>query len=333
MLEYTWEILSLYTASHENGMDNVVKKVNWRYQVTDGQYYGDIYQHTEMSSPDPDKFIVFESLTDETIVNWLKETVDVEELNAQVTERLESNKTPQIVEKIPPWEYPIALTGEEEYLLVVDDQPNNSLKIWGPLRWDSGRMNAGLKERGLDVTVPDNMTMFRKGLVPVDAPLVLSDRAKIYRVEYTPQPEFDEIFQRKENLSWVTTSGRAVGMYFVFDKTLDEVKETLKEKVKNQRNNKLVTPATMQLNGEGVSVYLDPYTYLITKSRATSIGDQVVAWKLVDKWIQAGKSDLEAIAEFIENKTQQFIDEEYAVVVQIDQCTTVDQLRAVNLGE
>jgi len=325
------EILSLYTAPSEDGLENVVKKINWRFQATDGQFYGDSYEVTELSAPSADGYIAYDDLTEETIVNWIKANRDYDELVALVNERLQANKTPSIVEKNPPWEYPIQVDGNEEYLVVVDDEPNDLDKIWGPLMWNSARINKGLLERGIkDVSVPDDMTVFRKGLFPVDEPLVLSDRVKIYRVEYTARPEFDEKYEYNEGLSWVTDTGRAVGTYFVHDKTIDEIKTLFKEISQNERNRKMFAGSELTLNGETVKTYTDAQTYLLALNTAASMSDSdTVKWKLVDSWIVASKSDLNSIAQFIASKMQEFYDQEYAETQQIESCSTVEELKAL----
>lgn len=329
MIEYTWEILSLYTAPHENGLDNVVKKINWRFQATEDSYYGDVYEVTELSSPSSDNYIQYDNLTEKTIINWIKLNRNYDELLELVHTRLEENKNPKIVEKNVPWEYPFHLTGEEQYLVVIDDQPNDLNKIWGPLMWDSGRINKGLKERGFEeLSVPDNMIVYRKGLIPIDQPLVLSDRVKIYRVDYTPQPTFDEVFEYNEGQTWVTSSGRAVGTYFVFEKTVERIKEDFKEFARQRRNNRLFTPSEITINGKKLLTYTDAQTYLLATNKANSMSDsETVNWKMGENWILATKNDLLNISSFINTKMQEYYDEEHLFVIDVDECETVDELR------
>ena len=329
MFEYTWEILSLDTAPHENGLDDVVKRINWRFQVTEGYNFGDYYSVTELTSPSLDNYIPYDDLTEETIINWITLNRNYEEIVEIVHRILEENKNPKLVEKKMPWDYPFHLTGEEEYLVVIDDQPNDLLKIWGPLMWDSGRINKGLKERGItDVTVPDNMMVYRKRLLPIDSPLILNDRAKIYRVDYAPQPTFDEIFEYKQDLSWVTNTGRAVGTYFVYDKTVDHIKTDFKEFARQKRDQKMFTPSEYLHNEKMVLTYTDAQTYLVAKNKADSMSvSETVNWKMGEDWIVATKNDLINLSEFIVTKMQEYYDEEHSFVVGVDACETVNDLR------
>jgi hypothetical protein len=227
--EYTWEILSLYTAPSKDGKTDVVEKVNWRFQVTEGQYYGDTYEQTVLDAPAPDAdYTAYDDLTEETIISWIKSQRDYDELVALVDSRLESNKAPTVVEKIVPWEYPIETTGQEEYIMVIDDDTSDVNNVIGPIRWSSPTFNQALTERSIDVQVPDNMIILRKGLIPVNAPLVVNDRVKIWRVaEEQVNPDYDYFLQEKHDRTWDISNGsQAVATWEVTDFSLDEVKQS-----------------------------------------------------------------------------------------------------------
>lgn len=332
MDNHTWEILSLYTIPSKDGLTNIVDKINWRFQITEDKYYGDVYGHTKLPAPSGDSFTAYDDLSEETIINWVKEREDGDAIIAKATAKLEENKTPPVVEKNPPWTYPITVDGTEKYMIVVDNQPNDLTKMYGPLFWDSKKINEGLKYRGFsDLSVPSNMIVFRKGLLPTNEPLTLSDRVKIYKAEYTPEPTFDELTQTKENLSWSTETGKAVGTYRLIDKTLDEIKKSVKEKARLQRINSLIDPAEMTLNENTVKVYQDEQTCIVTYNKANIMNDsETINWKLVDSWINASKSDLLSIHSFIQGKIQSAYDAEYDLNNQINGSTSIEQLKNIN---
>ena len=332
MANHTWEILSLYTIPSKNGLQNIVKKINWRFQITEDKYYGDVYEVTELPDPTESNFIAYNNLSEETIISWIKQHRNYDDIVALATSRLEENKAPTITEKNPPWTYPITVDGTEKYMIVIEGQPNDLNKIYGPLSWDSKKINEGLQYRGFaDLSVPSNMIVYRKGLLPTDQPLVLSDRVKIYKAEYTPEPTFDELTQTKEDLSWSIETGKAIGTYKLIDKTLDEIKKTIKEKTRLQRINSLISSAEMSLNGNTIKVYQDEQTCIVTYNKATIMSDgETINWKVVDSWINASKSDLLAIHSFIQGKIQAAYDVEYNLHNQINQSSSIDQLKTIN---
>jgi hypothetical protein len=66
VITYKWEVLSLYTKPSLNGLTNVVKRVTWRYQITDGGNYGEIYQDTHLPDPtDSNTYIAYPNLSEE----------------------------------------------------------------------------------------------------------------------------------------------------------------------------------------------------------------------------------------------------------------------------
>ncbi len=83
--EYEWEIISLYTEPSKDGLSNIVKKINWRYQATDGANYGDVYSYTNTPEvSDPSSFTAYESLSEDTFVSWIKAHDDFDDIKAKV---------------------------------------------------------------------------------------------------------------------------------------------------------------------------------------------------------------------------------------------------------
>jgi hypothetical protein len=330
MISYTWDILSLHTAPHENELDDVVKKVNWRFQATDGQYYGDITGTTELTVPTPETYVIFKNITEPIVVYWIKQNINYDDLVNQANQKLEDNKNPVIVEKTPPWERDGVVPGNNEYMVVIDDQPNDLLKIWGPLRWDSGRINKGLQIRGFEgLFVPENLTMVRKNLLPNEKPIVLNERVKIYKVEY-PTLRFNQLLQKSSKIVWDISSGKAIGTFELGNRNIDEVKTVLKEIVNEITTEKLHTPSQFTINENAVKVYTDTQTYLVTSTRASQMNDiERVSWKLVDTWILASKFDLLEIANFIKQKVQEAYDFEFTLAQEIENAESIEQLTEI----
>lgn len=334
MIEYKWEIFSLYTTPHENGMDNIVKKVNWRYQINEDSHYADIYLHTELSLPSPESFIVFDDLTDETVFSWIEQNENMEQLRENLQQKLNLAKNPTIVEKNIPWSYENRYTGEEEYLLVFDDEPNDPLKIWGPMRWDSKRANNGLKERGVtDYEFPFDITMYQKGILPIDAPTVVNERVKIYKVEYTNSPELDGIFEYHEGLTWVTDSGKAVGTYFVLNRSVEDVKVILNENLSQNSFNKQVSGTTIELQNKTVNLDTSLVSRLNLLQRYQLMKDEEpISCKLNSTdWFTLTKTEIEFVLSKIENHVSEVLDWEKSIFDEIENATTIEQLKQIEV--
>jgi hypothetical protein len=334
MIEYSWEIFSLYTAPHENGLKNVVKKVNWRYQIKDNSYYADIYLVTELTSPTPDSFIVYDDLTDDVVFSWISSVEDMETLQSNLQDKLNDVKRPAIVEQKVPWNFESRYTGKEDYLIVFDDEPNKDEKIWGPMKWNSKRANDGLKARGVeDYKFVGDILMYQKGILPIDSPTVINDRVKLYKVEYTNSPELDGIFEYHEGITWVTDSGKAVGTYFVLTRSVQEVKEILNKKLSEVSFNKLVsgTEITVQNQTIKVDTHLPSRINLLQRWELMS-DDQVISCKLNDTaWFDLSKTEVGEVLFAIEDHISEVYSWEKSVFDQIKNSTTIDQLKQIEV--
>lgn len=329
MIEYNWEILSLYTSPSESGMENVVKSVNWRYQIREDSHYADEYLTTELSSPDPDKFVMFDQLTGETVFSWVESSIDLDALKANLQHKLEEVKNPVVVEKQIPWPTEETYTGEEEYLLVFDDDVE---KIWGPMQWNSQRANNGLKHFGVqDYEFPVDITMYQKELLPIDEPKIINDRVKIYRVEYAELPDFDELTQYNKGLSWVLDTGKAVGTYFVHDRPLDDIRGILIERV--------IVRGQQKAKETPVEFVVDDQTYLFDSSIESRVQLFLVPETATDSVFVTGdreyltltKQQLDQLSVLIHQHHQDILDWENQKIQQIRSAATAEELKALEI--
>ena len=266
--------------------------------------------------------------------SWIDAVEDIEALKEDLDQRLVAAKNPPIVEKALPWTPQSKYTGEEEYLIVFDDQPTDPLKIWGPMRWNTERANKGLKERGVfDYEFPTDITMYQKELLPFDTAIVVNDRVKLYRVEYTEQPILDERFQYHEGLTWVTTSGKAVGTYFVIDRLLEEVKENLQKQLSNVSFEKQIGGVDIEFGNETLKMNTDVVARVNLMQRWTLMGDdEVISVKINnDVWVEASKNEVKTLLEKMHEHVSSVLNWEKNVFDQIVSCETVEELKEVEV--
>lgn len=332
MVEYKWEILSLYVVPHENGLDNIVESVNWRFQAREDSSFGDVYDVTVLPRPSSSNYKIYEDLNEETIIEWVKSQIDYDALVKQAEEKLAEDKAPAIVEKEPPFQKTNNYNGDEEYLIVFNDDPE---KVWGPMHWNSNRANVGLKENGItDYEFPFDITMYQKELLPIDSPQRVTEGVTLYRVEYTEQPEFDEIYQYNEGLKWVFDSGKAVGTYFVHDRSLDDIKDILIDKVVTQSEKKKNKGLFfIDHNGESytVNVSLGFRANLGATQRAIPANGTVVVKLHDNEYIEVTEEELDEIITNVEAEHQKVLNEEKSYVSNIRSANTVDELKSLGV--
>jgi hypothetical protein len=228
MINYTWEILSNYTVPLEGGLPNVIKKVNWRFQASEGPYSADIYEVTELDLPDPSDYTVYDNLTDEQVISWVKSKIDYDNLVERVNIRLEDQKFPKLVEKSPPWIQPFPYTGDEQYLMVFN---NDIADVDGPFTWNANYINSVLKSKSIVFELDIDRMLYNKRLVPVSQPLHINDQVSIYRISDIFQLEIaDRVYKIEGPTTWSIQNGTVVGHRSVHDKTLEQIKEELTAK-------------------------------------------------------------------------------------------------------
>jgi hypothetical protein len=334
MINYNREVLSLYVKPEKVNLKNIIERVTWRWTVRDETDYADLYKDTFFTSVDPNNFTEYQDLTDEIVFSWIDSVEDIEALKEQLDQNLVAKKTPEMVEKKIPWTKQEKYTGEEEYLIVFDDMPTDATKIWGPMRWSSERANNGLRERGVhDYEFPTDILMYQKELLPVDSPMIINDRVKLYRVEYTEQPILDDRFQYHEGLTWVVDSGKAVGTYFAIDRTVEEVKTILQTQLSNASFEKQIGGVNIELDGQTVRMNTDIVGRINLLQRWSLMGDtDEINHKINnDMWIELTKENAKLLLDKLHDHISSVLDWEKSVFDQIVSCETIENLKEIEI--
>jgi hypothetical protein len=110
-MEINWNILKLECKTSENGLYNVVYRIHWKCIASQTSneitYSSEISRPITISSPDPDNFTVYESLTKEQIVSWIKNTLGTQgtqEVYNYLQNSINEQINPTIVYLEPPFE-------------------------------------------------------------------------------------------------------------------------------------------------------------------------------------------------------------------------------------
>lgn len=329
MIDYSFEVFSLYSALSENNLNNVVKRATWKITAKEDQYAVDRYFDSLFVSPEPNAFIDYDNLSMETVIEWVKGPINLDQLYADMAADLEKAKDPsRIVEKPLPWGFENFYHVSDMYVLVHNDEV-----IYGPVHWHSDIMNGHLSNLGIQYNFPDDITARRRRLVPLNTPTVISETTKAYKVSLLNNQSEESLFTVNGNIVWDFSSGIAVGTYVAVDKELDEVKKLLLETIERNRNNKEMSGLTVTLDNEEYKILSGPISRLnlLEKNNLMQENDTCV-WKFMDnKWATVNKTQViylyNAILDFVKNLQQW----EYDRTLEIHNAETVDQLRTVSL--
>jgi len=96
----TWKIEQLNCKPSFDGKTNVVETIHWRLNGVDGDLSAGVYGSQGVTYVEGSPFTDYDSLTEETVVEWLKDALGVEqvaEYEAGVEAQLEALKNPTVV--------------------------------------------------------------------------------------------------------------------------------------------------------------------------------------------------------------------------------------------
>ena len=121
MITYTWNILQLDCAPSENELTNVVKVIHWALTGTDENSVSVSMSNSyPLPSPSPEAFADYSTLTEETVIGWLENSLDVGYIRTKLANEIVSQYNPPITSLPFPWikvEEPVVT---EEPIVVAD---------------------------------------------------------------------------------------------------------------------------------------------------------------------------------------------------------------------
>ena len=93
----TWTIVTL-----ERNTDDGVVVAHWRASDADGEHIGSSYGSCGFS-PDPsaEGYVAYDSLTEDTVIGWVKAEVDADEIEAGIAAQIADSKAPAISTGVP----------------------------------------------------------------------------------------------------------------------------------------------------------------------------------------------------------------------------------------
>jgi len=105
MITYTWSISQLDCVPAENGLTNIVKVIHWGLTgVDENGISASMSNSYPLSSPSPEGFADYSTLTKETVISWLENNLDVGYIKSRLLNEIASQYNPPITSLPLPWE-------------------------------------------------------------------------------------------------------------------------------------------------------------------------------------------------------------------------------------
>jgi hypothetical protein len=99
-MSLTWKIEQLNCKPSFDGKTNVVETIHWRLNGVDGDYATSVYGSQGVTYVEGSPFTDYDSLTEETVIEWLKDALSAEQVatyETGVNNQLEALKNPTVV--------------------------------------------------------------------------------------------------------------------------------------------------------------------------------------------------------------------------------------------
>lgn len=100
---YTWSFPQFDVAPSLDGLTDVVKVINWRYDAVDGDYNAGAYGSVGLGDPNPEDFIPYEQITEQWAIDAVSSSVDVPALQESLAQQIANQKNPPVVPMQPPF--------------------------------------------------------------------------------------------------------------------------------------------------------------------------------------------------------------------------------------
>lgn len=203
---------------------------------------------------------------------------------------------------------------------------NNSV-ILGPMRWNRIRFqNEIFEECEVQATLPDRNDN--------NNVIVVNEEIKIYPVVDGPGAPFNPKIEMLAGPYWEYTNTDAIRTYQVVPKPIDLVKGELKNLVASERWRKEISGVKVTV--QNIEVTADTNRgdrdIFIQKFLLMNEND-TVTWKFPETWLNLTKTDLGQIVAAGAAHVQNAFEWEAALVNQIGNCTTLEELDAIVIIE
>lgn len=101
----SWKVEQLTSQMVSGALEKVVIGLCWRATATKGNFQSTLYNSITFQPPDPDSFIVYADLNEETVLGWVWASgVNKEECELYLLDSIKQQELPPVVACLPlPW--------------------------------------------------------------------------------------------------------------------------------------------------------------------------------------------------------------------------------------
>lgn len=191
----------------------------------------------------------------------------------------------------------------------------------GPIEWRQRFIQSELDDLGVDYTVSPT----ESGYVNINGVF------EIFPVGASIVPGFDPVYEELVGPTITYADNQAHETYTKRNRDVQSVKSTLYGVIAAERYGYEIKGVEYTLSGVTVTLPTDREGKKQFTDILSTIGDTSISYKFRGNFYTLSKSDVEAIISAINTYVQSQYDWEHAVHTQIQNATTLDELKAINV--
>ena len=101
--QFEWIVHEIQVAPSLDGLQNVVRKIAWEVQAREKTAFVREQGVVELSEPDSENFINYESIDEQTVLQWLWSLIDKQAVEQKMNAELNSQLKPALISLPLPW--------------------------------------------------------------------------------------------------------------------------------------------------------------------------------------------------------------------------------------
>lgn len=192
----------------------------------------------------------------------------------------------------------------------------------GPMGWNRAIFDGNLEKLKIKYSLPRDE--------PENLPLIIDDDTKIYeaRLEY---PQYNSKIEYPHGPFWIY-SNIAYGTFQIIPIPIELIKNTLKETIAKNRYEKEISGVIVNIQNQNITFSTDREKRKVYYERLlTMVDTSSILWKENGNYILLSKTEMQQITNSISEHIQSLFTWEYNKIMEIDNCTSSDQLDSIVL--
>ena len=204
------------------------------------------------------------------------------------------------------------------YLLVE----NRQTILLGPIVWKPRFIQSELDDLEVTYMVPP----VEQGYIKVN------DNLEIIPIVEAPDPGHDPLYEELAGPYYTYTDNTATMTYNKVDRKLDDVKGNYKQLAAAARYARETSGTSATVGDNTIALATDVASRANYLNLLNTVGEGTINYKTNGVFITLNATDLQALVDAVNAHVQDAFNWEKGILDQIDAATSIEELKAINLG-